>query len=243
MIKNITIIKEFLFDLLFPKFCLNCQKEKNYLCQDCQGLLEFSKLQYCLCQKPKPVFKQGKCEKCKSKKLDGLYFALSFQNFLVKKIIHSYKYPPFIKDLSKILAALIITHFQFLEKTPDFLKNPRDFILIPVPVSNNRLKWRNFNPAEEIGKELSRILEIPLVARYLIKTKETLSQTELSNEQRKENIKDAFSVLKTEANKLANKKILLIDDVYTTGSTLEECSRVLKQAGNKEVLGIVIARD
>ncbi len=147
-----------------------------------------------------------------------------------------FKYQPFVKDLAKTLASLIIIHFQLIEKGGNF----SDFILIPVPLAKRKLKERGFNQAEEISKELSSFLAIPLISNCLIKTRETIPQVELATEARKENTKGAFLVKNKDLIK--EKKILLVDDIYTTGSTMEECARVLKTAGAKQAWGVVIAR-
>ena len=218
MLKN---FKGFVFDLLFPKFCLNCQREGNYLCEDCQSTLLVS----------------GVHQKNPTQNLKDLYFALPYQQPLIKNLIKLFKYQPFVKELAIPLTSLIITHFQLTEKSPaDFV----NFILVPVPSEKKKLKWRGFNQAEEIGKELTKFFRISLLNNVLAKIKETPSQVELSDEERKENIKGVFTVRNKELIK--NKKILLIDDVYTTGSTMEECARVLKTAGAKEIIGIVVAR-
>ena len=228
-------------NLFFPKFCFGCQKEGNYLCQDCQSTLEILEYHFCLCKKAVRMPKIGKCRKCSQKKLNGLYFALPYQNQLVQKLIHSFKYEPFIKELGETLTSLIIAHFQLTEKhPPPFFEGRSDFLLIPVPLSKKRLKWRGFNQAEEIGKELSKFLGIPLIGDVLLKTKTTPSQVELADEAREENVKGTFSLKNEE--KIKGKKILLVDDVYTTGSTLEESALTLKRAGAKEVWGVVVAR-
>ncbi len=230
------LVKKFLIDLFFPVSCLNCGREGEYLCQDCRAILPILENYFCLCQKPIRLPKPGKCKKCQKKKLNGLYFALSYQNQSVKKIIRMFKYQPFAKDLAKTLASLIIIHFQLIEKGGNF----SDFILIPVPLGKRRLKERGFNQAEEIGKELSDFLKISPLGNCLFKIKETSPQIELSEKEREENVLGVFSC--QNKNKIQGKKIFLIDDVYTTGSTMEECARVLKTAGAKEVWGIVVAR-
>ena len=213
-------IKNFLLDLFFPKFCFSCHREGEYLCLDCQATLEIS----------------GIHQKEKLSNLNDLYFATDYQKPLVKNLIQRFKYEPFIKELAKPLTSLIIEHFQLLDQKPDF----SDFVLIPVPLEKKKLKWRGFNQAEEIGKELSEFLNIEILNNVLIKTKETLPQVELSDEERKENIKGAFSCQHPEL--VRERKVLLVDDIYTTGSTMAECARVLKKSGVKEVIGIVIAR-
>ncbi len=227
-------VYNFILDLFSPPFCFSCQKEGTYLCDDCRAYLEISQEQYCLC--PKPIILVEKCQRCRAKKLDGLYFAVPYQKALSKKLILCFKYEPFIKELAKTLASLIIEHFQLLNNKPDFF----NFILIPIPLDEKRLKRRGFNQAEEIGKELSKFLNIPLLSDCLIKIKKTVPQVELSDEERRENIKGAFDCEKRE--KIKGKEILLVDDVYTTGSTMEEAARVLKEAGAKKVIGVAVAR-
>ena len=146
-------IKDFLLDLFFPRFCLGCGKEKTYLCEDCKATLGILEEQYCLCNKnpirlPSPPHqnlwrgrKTGKCKKCYSKKLSGLYYALSYQeNPLTKKLIQQFKYPPYIKEFAKPLSSLIIEHFLLSSKNiKQILKGG---ILIPIPLTQKKLKKR-----------------------------------------------------------------------------------------------------
>ena len=239
--KKVDKIKEFFLDLLFPKFCLGCKREGEYLCEDCKATLEISEFQYCLCsESPKRVIGIGKCPKCQSKKLNGLYFALPYKSPLIKELIKKFKYEPFAKEISNTLAVLILDHFLLIGKEPQ--KDFADFLVIPVPLNKKRERWRGFNQATEIGKRLSKYLNIPFESNVLIKTKNTKPQVELSQrEKREENIKGAFLVKSGEI--LKKRKILLVDDVYTTGSTMEECAGVLKKAGAKEIWGVVVARE
>lgn len=215
-------IKKFIFDIFFPKICLICQGEGDYLCQDCLATLEILNLH----------------QRHSTPNLTDLYFALPYQNINTKRLIQKFKYQPFIKDLAKTLASLIIAHFQLSDNEENF----SDFILIPVPLEKKRLKWRGFNQAEEIGKELSKFLNIKLLNDIMVKSKTTPPQVELTDEERKENIKGVFRCQKEKEGEILGKRILLVDDVYTTGSTMEECARILKTAGAKEIIGIVVAR-
>lgn len=242
-------IKEFLLNIFFPKFCLGCKREGTYLCEDCKSTLEILERQYCLCNKnpsslPLPSYlsmgrrnKTGKCKKCYSKNLSGLYFALSYQEkSLARKLIRRFKHSPYIKELTEPLSFLIIEHFLLLNKNPGQIC--QGGILIPIPLTKRKLKKRGFNQAEEIAKELTKILKVPLISDNLIKIKET--QINLPEREHKEDLKNTFFCKNPDAIK--QKKIFLIDDVYTTGSTMEEATRVLKKAGAKEVWGIAIAR-
>lgn len=201
--------KTFLKNLLFPKFCLGCEREGNYLCKDCKSLIDIMEEQYCLCSNPK---RKIKCSECKEKKLDGLYFAVSYHDFLIKKLIKNFR-DSFIKDLSGELASLIITHFRLLNKG-SFWKNK---VLIPNPYYKKGIKRIGFGPSYELAKELSLKFKIPLIKKGLI---------------RKEKLK---------VNKVVkDKNIFLVDVVYN--SSLEKEAKVLKKKGAKEVWGVVVAR-
>jgi len=238
-------IKKFLLDLLFPKFCLGCQKEGSYLCEDCRSLLDISEYNYCLCSKPQRLplnQKIGKCSKCQDKKLSGLYFALPYkENPLIKKLIQQFKYKPYLKDLSETLSSILIEHFLKTKKNTDEIWE--NSVLIPVPLHIKKLRERGYNQSEELAKELAKILKIPVINNVLIKIKPTTSQVELSKEEREKNLIGSFFVCHQVIDVINGKKVFLVDDVYTTGSTMQECACVLKKAGAKSVWGIAIARE
>lgn len=238
MEKFVSSLKNFILDILFPRFCLNCSKEGNYLCPDCASLISISDRQYCpFCSEPKIVFGGRTCPRCRrTKKLSGLYYATSYADFLPRKIIKKFKYEPFAKELAEPLSSLIISYLINLNKLADFA----DFFTIPIPSHRKKLKQRGFNPAEEIGKKITKVLKIPLLNEVLVKTKPTAAQADLQREERLENIKGVFHCQRPEL--IAGKKILLIDDVFTTGATMEECATELKKAGAKEVWGMAVAR-
>ena len=148
----------------------------------------------------------------------------------------SFKYPLFLKDLALPLASLIIAHFAFLDKPQNFTGT----VLCPIPLHKRKLKWRGFNQAEEIAKHLSEALSIPLYSDILVKTKNTTPQVELEGIERRINMLGVFEVKSRE--RVQNKNILLVDDVYTTGATMREAQKVLQQAGAKQVTALVVAR-
>jgi len=253
-------IKDLFLDLFFPKFCLGCRKEGTYLCDDCRALLDISEFDYCLCStKPiriLPQQKLGKCQRCQNKKLGGLYSALPYkEKQLTRKLIYQFKYQPYLKDLAKTLTSILVEHFVIAGKNTDEIWF--NGILIPVPLDRKKFKIRGYNQSEKLAKELSKILQIPVVSDNLIKIKTTKPQMELTKEQREKNLENAFTINPVRNSPLtgevsngvknpnifAYKKVFLVDDVYTTGSTMEECARILRDAGAKEVWGIVIARE
>lgn len=230
---------DFILDFFYPKLCLFCGKEKTYLCPDC-----FSKIK---------IFKSPKCPYCEyrsfegkickthKKYLDGFITASPYQQEIVSKLIDALKYN-FVKEISEILALLI---FKFLNenKEIEFLKNPYDFVLIPIPLHKTRLRWRGFNQAEEIAKKISPLIKIPVKNDILFKKKKTKPQVGLSEKERKENIKDAFFVKENKLKLILDKKVILVDDVATTLSTLEESAKLLKKNKIKEVWGLTVAHD
>lgn len=222
------------------------------MCADCQATLEISEYDYCLCSK-NPIrlspteggeagrrLVTGKCGKCQDKKLSGLYAALPYQEkFLTRKLIYQFKYEPYIKGLAKNLAEIFIEHMALSgNNTATIFK---DSVLMPIPLEIHKQKDRGYNQAEKLAKELSGKLKIPVITNNLVKIKKTESQMKLSKIEREKNLMGAFLV--KNAKELKNKKIFLVDDVYTTGSTMEECTRVLRDAGAKQIWGIVIARE
>jgi ComF family protein len=235
---------QFILDLLFPKFCLGCQKEGDYLCQDCRSLLDIAQFDYCLCDKNplrlQPGSKSGKCQKCQDKKLSGLYFALPYREHrLSRRLIYQFKYEPYLKDLAGTLASLLIEHFILAGTNKDEIW--QNAVLIPVPLEKRKSNQRGYNQSEELAKELAKVLKIPVLTDVLIKVRKTLPQMELSREEREKNLESAFQIKNPE--KISGKKIFLVDDVYTTGSTMDQCAKVLKKSAVKHVWGIVIARE
>ena len=210
---------KFFLDIFFPKFCLFCKREGFFLCPDCKSTL--------------PLY-LSHIEK-RQGFLKDLYFALPYKdprvNFLIKKM----KYPPFLKELSQELSLLLIEHFQLIDPPPSF----SNFIVVPVPLSKKREKWRGFNQAEEISKEIARFFNLKLEKNLLIRKKETQPQVDLTKEKRKENLKNAFKTTR----KIEKEKILLVDDVYTSGATLQEAAKTLKEKGAQTIIGVVLAKE
>jgi len=236
-------LKDFLLNLFFPKFCLGCRKEDTYLCDDCRTLLDISEFNYCLCStKPARLTQpnHGKCQRCKDKNLSGLYSALPYKDKqLTRKLIYQFKYQPYLKDLAKTLASILVEHFVLSgNNTNEIWDNS---VLLPVPLDKEKLKIRGYNQAKKLAEELSKVLQIPVVSNTLIKMKFTKPQMELSKEEREKNLENVFTIKKP--FDFTRGKIFLVDDVYTTGSTMEECAKTLKQAGAKEIWGIAIARE
>jgi len=226
-------------NLFYPKICLFCRKPGSYLCFDCFFKIETFSSPFCpYCKKR--TFDGKICKNCK-KYLSGFISASSFSQPQVKKLIYSFKYD-FIKEVSVFLALLI---YRFLNENPEieFFKNPYDFLIVPIPLHKKRLRWRGFNQSEEIGKHLSSFLKIPQKRDLLLKIKNNSPQVVLEKNEREKNVKGVFRVNEKYLKILPSKKIILLDDVATTLSTLEEAAKVLKKRKAKEIWGVVVAKE
>lgn len=207
--------KKIIFDLFFPISCLGCGQQGKFICAKCFNQIPLNKEKH-----PQPVH------------LNKLLVASDYEYPLIKQAIHCYKYD-FVKDLAEPLAELMI------KKLNKQLTN--EFILIPVPLHQKRLRWRGFNQAELLSQEISRKLKIPMANDILNRTKYHPPQVKIQNpQQRKENVSRAFQI--SRPVDLKNKIIILIDDVCTSGATLSECALTLKPLRAKAVWGLVIAR-
>ena len=113
--------------------------------------------------------------------------------------------------------------------------------IIPVPISKKRMKERGYNQSTLIAKELSKKIKIDLEINCIIKVKNVKEQSKLNKEQREKNIQNVYELKNKQ--KIINKKILLIDDIYTTGSTVNECSKILGQGKTAQIDVLVVARD
>ena len=132
----------------------------------------------------------------------------------------------------------------FLQNNKKYLEKLKKYdIIIMVPLSWKRRLRRGYNQSQLIAKIISNILQRKIESKILYKTKNIVPQSTLNKKERKENIKGAFKIKHTE--KIKNKKILIIDDIYTTGSTLNECARLLIRNGiKKEDIGVLtLAKD
>ncbi len=223
--------KNFLFDLFFPVYCVNCGRENEWICDGCRDKIMVIKSSFC--PKCNALTEMNRlCERCrKSSSLKGVFMLGYYDDEVLKKAIWEFKYN-FIAELgpvlSKILAEDLITKATF-----------ENSIFISVPLDKKRLKWRSFNQSDILAEELSKILGAPFMKGALKRVKITKSQMGLKRKERIENVSGAFTVRRV----VKDEKVFLIDDVITTGATLEECAKELKKAGAKEVWGVVLAKD
>ncbi len=240
-------VKDFFYfpivNTLFPNFCWKCDKvlSKNFVayCEPC-----FSKIpriqsqKHCIkCSSIVFIDADGLCSFCRDNFLENVYYSRNISCFSyyeeeIQKMITTAKYSK-RKSIWKLLAHEMI---NFLKTNP--IGN--DYIIIPVPISKKRYYERGFNQSLILAQEISKNLSLLLYTNVLIKIKDNRRQTNLKLEERKKNPLDCYQV--KNSGIIENKNILLIDDVFTTGSTVNECSRLLKQNGVNKIISMTIAK-
>ncbi len=225
----------FLKDLLFPKFCLDCGYLGVYICPKCRQKLRYVENDTCsYCQRPSFFgLTHPGCQKLHS--LDGVVSIFYYNDFL-KKIIKSIKYrlaTEVWSDFCRIIKPEGLSKISFYKKLAD------KFFLQPIPLHPSRLKSRGFNQARIIAYYFQGYLSYPLVD-WLKRIRPTAAQAQLTKgRMRYRNVNQAFQVNDTAAK---GQKIILIDDVMTTGATLKAAASALKKAGAARVYALVIAK-
>ena len=168
-------------------------------------------------------------------------------DYYFEKLIYLFKYEGLIRKL--------IIDYKFNEKSYLYecfvnfiIKNEKVFqklktydTIIPVPISKKRMKERGYNQSLLIARELSKKINVDLENKCLEKTKNVIEQSKLNKEQRRQNVNGIYKL--KNKNKLIDKKILLIDDIYTTGNTVNECAKTIIKARPKKIDVLVIAKD
>jgi len=229
---------DFLLNILYPKRCLFCGSFGFYLCHKCNNLIHTNKIFICpVCDRPS--INGTVHPRCQTRySLDGLFSFWEYEG-PVRKIIHKIKYDPFLfaavnEIIHKNLNNPDNLHFvQFLQ-----IKNP---VLIPVPLHKNRFRYRGYNHAAVIAKAFADKWRLKIIENLLIRIKETRPQVELKGKERRNNVKDAFS-LNLSLSPPIPENIIMVDDVWTTGSTLRTCAALLKRNGAHSIWALTLAR-
>ncbi len=212
-----------LIDLIYPPVCGICDRIcKKHLCKECD--IDLKKYE---------INEIEDVKNDKSKYYDYQVKTFKYKGKVRSKIIDykfnekSYMYHTFQKMITKN------------EKIYSFLK--KYDIILYVPMFKKQEHKRGYNQTYLIAKEIGKTLGIPIEKNNLTKIKDTKKQSTLTKEERKTNVKNAFVIEKPE--RIVNKKVILFDDIFTTGNTVNECSKVIKMAGAKEVAILTIAVD
>ena len=243
----IEYIIEGLYNFVFPLDCKICEKpircSNGYsICENCFKTIELIEHPYCIkCGKPlllTDFFKQnGKilCLDCKRKKYSFEFCrSIGIYDKVLKKCIHLFKYygeKKLAKPLGKLMVDYLLRNNEFKKKVD---------LIIPVPLHKDNLRKRGFNQSGLLSKIIGDYFSIPVGESVLIKKKTTLFQVNLSKKEREKNILKAFSVERPE--EINGKNILILDDVFTTGTTVEECAKELIKSRANNIFVLTLAR-
>ena len=230
-----------LLDFIFPPLCHACRSfipdaGELHICQACRERLAFIKTPLCpICGIP--FAGAGGDHICGECRIHPPHFDSARAHLLYegagRDLIHSFKYS-YKTHLRRPLGLLL------LEGLNEFLLSQAADLIIPVPLHRTRLRSRGFNQALLLCGVVSARLSVPVLPNGLVRTRPTQPQVDLSAAERKNNVKGAFAV--RNPHHVKGGKILLLDDVMTTGSTVDECARELKKSGASEVIVVTVAR-
>jgi competence protein ComFC len=213
-------LKSFILNILFPLECLGCGEEGFYLCEKCFRSLKLNDKKYIL----------------KTPYLDEIFIAGDYDDKVLADLIKKLKFN-FIDNIAPFLGRFLNLFWTGIIFSRPELKN-KEILLVPLPLSKKRENWRGFNQAELIAHNFNSDHNYK-INFDLKKIKNTKTQSSLDEKSRTENIKDCFSWT---GENLKDKQIILIDDVVTTGATLNEAARVLKKSGADKVYALVVAK-
>ena len=216
-------------DLLFPLSCAVCGREGRYLCPGCEARLPRLLEPYCRrCADPN---EEGVCDWCRSRPpaFDGVRAPYLMED-AVREMVHHFKY----RNLRAAAPELGCLLASYLEAEPT-----RAEVLVPVPLHPRRERERGYNQAELLAHELSRLTGLPMESHAVRRTRNTPPQVSMrGHDDRGRAVRGAFECV----GDVAGRRVLLIDDVVTSGSTMSACASALKDAGARSVWGLSLAR-
>lgn len=217
-------------DWVYPPYCGGCGNPGSRWCFECDGKVSVIHPPYCeRCGAPTPGTRM--CERCEQEGLElNAIRAYGIYEEPLRTAIHRLKYHRDIA-LAEVFSKKLVEIYHQNRWDVD--------VIIPVPLSIVRLKERGYNQSALLAYPLSLMLGKPYHRNALRRVRETESQVNLTVRERQANVEGAFWA---DEEFVSNKRILLVDDVCTTGSTLNECAKALKNANAESVYGITLAR-
>lgn len=229
-----------LFSLLFPPHCAMCSVStppREHLCEDCGEKAEKIEAPFCRqCSQPFEGAIEGQftCSNCEGR---HFHFECAVSRYrsagLVRELVHRFKY-----DRCLYLRQPLADWLSSTLDDPRIAEQPFDY-LVPVPLHAARRREREFNQADELARLIAR-RHNARVLPALKRVRYTTTQTRLDREERMQNLRNAFRV--RHSREVSGSHLILVDDVFTTGSTVDECARVLKESGAASVRVITVAR-
>jgi len=227
-------VKEWLLDLIFPLACAGCNAEGALLCGECRQTLERRPPSCFVCHLRN--FSGVLCAACGSATHLRRFIApLSYRDPRVRELVHQFKYGG-VRSLAEMFGDEIASHLAAYR-----IRFPQNSVLVPIPLHPSRQRERGFNQSALIAEAVGRRAGLR-VAPLLIRCRRTDPQVGMhSHEERRRNVADTFSV-RQPAETISGKRVILVDDVATSGATLAEAARVLREAGARSVSALAVAR-
>ena len=232
MLSKVARLKGTTLDLLFPKWCIGCGREGDFICRSCRQSLPRIMPPVCpRCGRPQAsgIF----CPGCVSwqAEIDGIRSPFIFDG-VMREAIHQLKY----QNLRALAAPLAQMLRDYLVANPV----PAE-VMVPVPLHPKKLRERGYNQSGLVARELGKLTNLPVVDDCLIRRRHAPPQARASNvDERRSNIVGAFAC---RDRRLYDRQVLLIDDVSTSGATLDAGAAAVKAAGATSVWGLVVARE
>lgn len=224
-----------ILEILYPARCPVCHgviRGKGDLCLPCRNKLPYVKEPLCKkCGKEIEKPEQEYCRDCQrfSHGFDRGAAVFAY-NDIMQRSIAMFKYHN-RREYAKFYAKEMAQHCR------RFIERCAPEVIIPIPIHKKKMRQRGFNQAELVARGLGKLLKIPVDTTYLIRAENTIPQKELSRQQRKANLKKAFMIKKTDQ---CYRRVLLVDDIYTTGATIDAVSELLKEKGAKNIFFLTI---
>lgn len=229
-------LRKIIIDIIFPRRCPVCGEivipRGKLVCSSCSIKLKPIEEPRCKkCSKPIDSDEKEYCHDCERKQYHyNKGYALWIYDSYMKKSISDYKFHG-RREYSEYYVSEVIKKFG------NDIQNIAPDILVPIPIHKSKLLQRGYNQADILAKGIGKELNIPVLSQLLQRDKKTLPQKQLDDKERLRNLEKAFSFCMKEKEKfgLPIQKVMLIDDIYTTGSTIEACTNILLQNGVEEV--------
>jgi ComF family protein len=229
----LTRVGRVVLEVLFPSRCVGCGAYGSFLCQSCQAELPRARPPRCpICWQPQR--QAAPCGRCREERpaFEGARSLYLYEG-AAREAVRALKYN-YLSALAEPMAQLMAHYVEEEEAIEADL-------LVPVPLYGRRQRLRGYNQSALLARELSRLGGLPLAERGLARCRNTPPQARSAGaEARRGNVADAF---KADRRWVEGKRILLIDDVMTTGATLDACARALRQAGAASVWALTFARE
>lgn len=223
-------------DLFFPPRCLSCSKKMNksesFICDECRNELKF--IERSVCDKCGTPLHSEICDMCEDGEFvfDQARSVFNYENS-VRNLIHNFKYNEVTK-ISRLFAEYL---YDFVQKN-DYIN--QDYLFLPVPLHTIKKKMRGFNQAKFIADDLAKLTKNKVEANIIKRNRFTKTQTKLGKEDRKKNLHSAFKI--NDKFSFRDKNFLIIDDVFTTGSTVNELSKILREKDANKIKILTVAR-